>query len=248
LYYGNGLFSIERYNKWLYYGLEYLLKGKSMANISSPNKGSLIVEQIPNTVKYRLAKKLPKPIKEALLKLYWPMKAFAEDFQDYSSELVGLIPSHAFRLWWYRSICKMQIGKYSSIHRHTRMYQPYKIIIGNYSNINYGVLLDGRRGLVIGNNVNISEGTVILTLGHDIDDPGFTLKGGQVTIEDYVFIGSYARILPALKIGEGAVVAAAAVVTRDVEPYMVVGGIPARFIRNRNRNLTYQDQYRKRFG
>ena len=193
-------------------------------------------------------RKIPKPLKEFLLRSYWPLKAFWEDWQDYSAELVGSIPSHAFRLWWYRYACGMRVGHHSSIHRRCRMYRPYKITIGDHTVINFGVLLDGRSGLEIGNNVSISEGTIILTLGHDIDDPQFGLKGGEVVIQDYVFIGSYARILPGVTIGEGAVVGAGAVVTHDIAPYSIVGGVPAVFIRERNRDLNYLPYYRKRFG
>ncbi len=88
----------------------------------------------------------------------------------------------------------------------------------------------------------------MLTLGHDVDDPGFGLKGNPVSIEDYVFVGSYSRILPGVTVGEGAVVAAGAVVTRDVDPYTVVGGVPACYIRDRARNLAYRLEHRKRFG
>ncbi|MFC1922180.1 acyltransferase [Chloroflexota bacterium] len=176
------------------------------------------------------------------------MKAFIEDIQDYSSELVGHVPVHAIRMMWYRWFCRIKVGKNSSIHRHCRMYRPYKIEIGNNSIINYGVLLDGRKGLIIKDNVSISEGTVILTLGHDIDDPMFALKGGKVLIEDYVFIGAYARILPGVKIGRGSAVAAGSVVTREVDPFTVVGGVPARFIRKRNHELAYRLYFRKRFG
>ena len=197
---------------------------------------------------YRWAARLPRPVKRWLLARYWSLKALAEEWQDYSTELVGHIPSHAFRVGWYRHICRMRVGSGSSIHRRCRMYRPYRITIGDHTVINYGVLLDGRGGLSIGDNVSVAEGAVILTMGHDVDDPGFAFRSDPVTIEDYVFVASYARILPGVVIGEGAVVAACAVVTRDVEPYTVVGGVPARYIRDRTRGLTYELQYRKVFG
>lgn len=128
------------------------------------------------------------------------------------------------------------------------MYFPHRITIGKNSIINYGVLLDGRRKIFIGNNVSISEGVVILTLSHDIDDPYFSLEGGEAVIEDYVFIGSYALVLPGVTIGRGAVVGAGSVVTNNVDPYTVVGGNPARFIRDRKSNFSYKLDYKKRFG
>jgi putative colanic acid biosynthesis acetyltransferase WcaF len=197
---------------------------------------------------HRWAARLPRPVKRWLLARYWPLKALAEEWQDYSAELVGHIPSHAFRIGWYRHICRMRLGSGSSIHRRCRVYRPYRITIGDHTVINYGVLLDGRGGLSIGDNVSVSEGVAILTMDHDVDDPGFAFRSDPVTIEDYVFVGSYARILPGVVVGEGAVVAACAVVTRDVEPYTVVGGVPARYIRDRARDLTYELEYRKVFG
>jgi putative colanic acid biosynthesis acetyltransferase WcaF len=193
-------------------------------------------------------RRMPGPVKRRLLSVYWPMKAFKEDLQDFLSELIGGIPSHAVRHLLYRTLCGVRVGRSSSIHRKCRMYHPFHIRIGDHSVINYGVLLDGRRGLAIGNNVSISEGCVLLTLGHDVDDPDFTPEGAQVTIGDYAFIGSYSRILPGVTLGEGAVVGAGAVVTRDVAPYTVVGGVPARYIRDRSRDLRYQLNHRKRFG
>jgi putative colanic acid biosynthesis acetyltransferase WcaF len=187
-------------------------------------------------------------LKRFLIYCYWYWRQFWEDWQDYSAELAGYVPSHAFRLWWYRSVCRMQIGPHSSIHRRCRAYRPHQIAIGDHSVINYCVLLDGRRGLKIGDNVSISEGTSILTLGHDIDAPDFALAGGHVTIGDRVFIGSFVRILPGVSIGEGAAVGAGSVVVHDVAPYTLVAGAPARFIRDRRRKLTYQLDYRKRFG
>ncbi|WP_461453691.1 acyltransferase [Mucilaginibacter sp.] len=94
-------------------------------------------------------------------------------------------------------------------------------------------------GLTIGNNVNISTQVVIWTLHHDYNSPDFAQAGSPVIIEDYVWLCSRAIILPGVTIGEGAVVAAGAVVTKNVEPYTVVGGVPAKYIAKRNTNLNY---------
>ena len=61
---------------------------------------------------------------------------------------------------------------------------------------------------------------------HDPQSPDFAIRGGPVVIEDYAWIGGRAVILPGLRIGEGAVVATGAVVTKDVPPYTIVGGVP----------------------
>ena len=74
---------------------------------------------------------------------------------------------------------------------------------------------------------------------HNIDSPDFTESDGAVLIDDYVVMGTRATILPGVHIGKGAVIASGAVVTKDVEPYTVVGGVPAQFIKERAKNLHY---------
>jgi len=69
---------------------------------------------------------------------------------------------------------------------------------------------------------------MIYTLQHDIDSPDFDVVGGPVVIEDYVYIGPRAIILPNVHIGRGAVVAAGSLVSKDVDPGIVVKGVPAR--------------------
>ena len=104
-----------------------------------------------------------------------------------------------------------------------------------------------KRPLRIGNNVSIAGEVRIYTMQHDIDDPDFKEMEGEVIIDDYAVIGTRVMILPGVHIGKGAVVASGAVVTKDVEPYTVVGGVPAIFIRERSRNLTYTLKFARLF-
>jgi maltose O-acetyltransferase len=147
-----------------------------------------------------------------------------------------------------RHLLKVSIGQRTSVHRGCRFYRPAGVVIGCHTVINRDVLLDGRMGLVIGDNVSVSEGVAIFSLEHDPNSPDFADRGAGVQIKDRAFVGARAVILPGITVGEGAVVAAGAVVTQDVLPYVIVGGVPARPIAERSRNLTYQLDYRKFLG
>ncbi len=116
---------------------------------------------------------------------------------------------------------------------------PRKLKIGTNSCIGHKATLDARGGLTIGSNVNFSSEVMIWTAQHDHRDQHFETVFKPVMIEDTVWLGPRAIILPGITIGKGAVVAAGAVVTKDVEPYTVVGGIPARKISDRPQDLDY---------
>lgn len=160
---------------------------------------------------------------------------------------VGFLPSHYLRRFFYR-ISGMKIGRGSTIHMMARIYHPKHIEIGEDSIIGERVTLDGRRqlpgsqgGVTIGNHVDIASEAMVWTSEHNIHDPNFSAIEQPVTIEDYVFIGPRAIILPGITVAKGAVVAAGAVVTKDVEPGDVVAGIPAKPIAQRNiDNLSYK--------
>jgi acetyltransferase-like isoleucine patch superfamily enzyme len=193
------------------------------------------------------------------------------DFWVYLATLTGLIPSHTIRNFLYRHIFRIKIGKDSSIHWLARFNLPSGIEIGHNTIIGNDVFLDGRsirvwkpgqnriisyiqglinsqnRPLKIGNNVSIAGEARIYTMEHDIDDPDFKEKSAPVNIADYVVIGTRVTILPGVNIGEGAVVASGAVVTKDVTPYTLVGGVPAQFIRNRAKNLHYSLKFARLF-
>lgn len=116
---------------------------------------------------------------------------------------------------------------------------PRKISIGSHVSINRGCSFycgyhatDAR--IVIGNHVAISPEVTFLAAGHNADDLYLADNGGAIIVEDNVWIGGRAVILQGVTIGEGAVVSAGAVVNKDVPPYAIVGGVPAKFIRSRN--------------
>ena len=193
------------------------------------------------------------------------------DFWVYMATLTGYIPSHTIRLFFYRHIFRMRIGKDSSIHWRARFNQPSGISIGHNTVIGNDAFLDGRikrdwkgkkptpwayfheffspteHPVVIGNNVSVAGEVRIFTMQHDIDDPHFAETGAPVVIEDYAVIGTRVMILPGVTIGKGAVVASGAVVTKDVAPYTLVGGVPAVYIRNRSKDLHYTLKFARLF-
>lgn len=100
-------------------------------------------------------------------------------------------------------------------------------------------ILDARGELEIGHDVNISSGVHIWTMDHDPQDLKFGARFASVTVGCHVWLSERCTVLPGVTIGQAAVVAAGAVVTRDVLPYQIVGGVPARPIGQRRAPMTY---------
>lgn len=162
------------------------------------------------------------------------------DFKLMLLRWVGHVPSHLFRRLAYR-LAGVKIGQGSIIHMWCNFFYPPGVKIGQGTIIGDHCFLDGRAPLKIGDHVDIASRVLIYNSHHDIHDEDFRPIEKPVTIGDYVFIGARATILPGVKIGEGAVVAAGAVVTKDVAPKKVVGGVPAREIKERQvRELRYR--------
>ena len=151
---------------------------------------------------------------------------------------VGYIPSNIFRKLIYR-ICGMKIGKGTVIHYGVEIRSPWNIKIGSNSNIGDKCILDGRGKLSIGNNVQLSTGVWIWTVEHDINSPKFSNIYAPVIISDYCWISSRVTILPNCKVSEGSVLAANSVITKNIESYSIYGGIPAKKIGERNKDLNY---------
>jgi maltose O-acetyltransferase len=143
------------------------------------------------------------------------------------------IPSHLIRKWIFVA-AGGKIGSGSVIHMSARYFQPSGIEIGSDTIIGYRAFLDGRDALIIGNHVDIASEVMIYNSEHDINSPDFVATTGAVEIGDYAFIGPRVIILPGVKIGRGAIIAAGAVVTKDVPEFAIVGGVPAKVIGDRH--------------
>ncbi len=165
-------------------------------------------------------------------RLWNRIKTVTTEWIVFKLACVGHIPSHIIRRFFYR-FYGIRIGRGSAIHMGATFYNPRKIKIGKDTVIGERVVLDGRGDLIIGNHVDIASEVMIYNSQHDINDEGFKATAETVLIEDYVFIGPRAIILPGVKIGRGAVIGAGAVVTKDVEEFKIVGGVPAKEIGDR---------------
>lgn len=152
--------------------------------------------------------------------------------------LTARVPSRRFRVFLYR-MWGVNIDNSCVVHMFCELRGAKNLSIGKGSVIGHGCVLDGRTGIKIGQNVNISSEAMIWSLQHEYNDPHFKAVGAAVTIHDYAWVSCRAIILPGSVIGKGAVVAAGAVVTKDVPEFTIVGGVPAKVIGERIRDLDY---------
>lgn len=151
----------------------------------------------------------------------------------------GVIPSQIIRKLMFRLAGGVS-GPKTVFYGGTEIRCARKIEIGGHTSIGHQCILDGRGGLRIGNSVNISSGAWIWTAEHAVHSSSFEATVASVVIEDYAWISGRVVILPGITIGKGAVVATGAVVTKSVDPFVIVGGIPAKPIGQREQNLDYK--------
>jgi acetyltransferase-like isoleucine patch superfamily enzyme len=149
--------------------------------------------------------------------------------------LVYLLASLRAFFW---SLFLKKIGKNVFIMSNVTLMSPHNIEIGNHVLINTGSKIGGQNGIKIGNFVLIGYNVNLVSENHAFSNPHLPIKnqgyfGGKIQIEDDVWLGANVVVLPSVKIGRGAIVGANAVVTSDVSPYSIVGGIPAKKIKNR---------------
>lgn len=160
----------------------------------------------------------------------------------YMDMQVGTIPSHHIRNYIYKYIYRVKLCNRVVIYNHCQIRNHSQLFIGSGSIIGDYAMLDARNGIEIGENVNLSTGVQIWSEQHDHRDPSFKCNSDEsfkIVIGNRAWLGPRTIVLHGVTIGEGAVVAAGAVVTKDVPPFAIVAGIPARIIGYRNRELKY---------
>lgn len=197
-----------------------------------------------NRLIYKLKKYLGATmIKDILRKLYSTFRKCHTGFLWWCLNVfMCYFPSvHARR--FALKLAGMKMSKNVRFFEGVHVRNPKGVVMGDGCSVGTRVLLDGRMGLTVGKSVVFGYECIIWTLNHDYNDVNFQTKGGPVTIGDYAWICSRSIVLPGISIGEGAVVASGAIVTKDVPPYAVVAGIPAKIVGERERKA-YQYGYK----
>jgi putative colanic acid biosynthesis acetyltransferase WcaF len=165
---------------------------------------------------------------------------------DYAlNHVVNRIPLVSVRMRAYAAL-GVSFDETSSAHISlgVEMWLGRRLSMGARSTIGQRCYVDARGGIRVDSDVSISREAAILTATHLPDDPQFLARVEPVHLEHHCWIGMRALVLPGVRVGEGAIVGAGALVSSDVEPYAIVGGVPARFLRRRSEDLPYKLDWR----
>jgi acetyltransferase-like isoleucine patch superfamily enzyme len=169
---------------------------------------------------------------DAFSKIFARFGSYGEDLVLLWLSFVAEVPLHTFRRIFF-GLAGVKMGEGSTIHIGAKFYHPAGVSIGEGTLIGDHVVLDGRAPLKIGNHVDFASQVMVYNSQHDIRSEDFGPVSAPVVIEDYVFVGPRAIILPGVTVGRGAIVGAGAVVTKDVPAGAIVGGVPAKVIGER---------------
>ncbi len=126
-----------------------------------------------------------------------------------------------------------KIGKHCAVRSSATIWAPWNLVLGDWVAISEDCDIYSVDRICIGDRAAISKGAFLCCASHDISSPTMELTYAPITVGHDAWITARAIVLPGVNVGDGAVVGAGAVVTRDVEPWTVVGGNPARFITRR---------------
>ena len=170
------------------------------------------------------------------IKFYW------EGFKHYMfNHILTHFPNHWLRLFYLRHALGIKIGKECFIHMGC-FFAGNNIFIGNNTVIGRNCYLGGGK-LIIKNNVSITAQTYIFCSTHLTNSPTFECVSKDVTIEDYAWIGARAMIFPGVRIGNGSVLGAASIATKNIPDYSVYAGSPAKEVGKREKELIYKLRY-----
>ncbi len=162
------------------------------------------------------------------------LKHFLEVYFGFLLRYLPGIEGLFLRGLFYRLLLK-SCGKGFLLWPSVYMVFSERISVGDHVSVNTGVHIDGQGGLTMGSYIMIGPNCAIVTAGHgfkrtDIPMVQQPFEYGPIVIEDDVWIGSNAVISPGVRIGRGSIIASGAVVVKDVPPFSVYGGVPAKLL------------------
>lgn len=137
---------------------------------------------------------------------------------------------------WKRFLLRVfgaKIAKTARVYSSARIYYPANLEMDEYACIASDVDCYNVAPIKIGKYATVSQGAYLCTASHDITSPGHELITAPIEISDQSWIGAGAFVGMGVKVGVGAVVGARAAIFKSVQPWTVVGGNPAKFIKKR---------------
>ena len=143
-------------------------------------------------------------------------------------------PFHAWRNFVLR-IFGAKIGRGCHIYPKVRIWAPWNLICDEEVGIGDGAILYNQASITLGKRAVVSQGAHLCTGTHDYESEGFELFAKAITVGDHAWLAAECFVHPGVTVGEGAVVGARSVVTRDVPAWMVCAGNPCKPIKARAR-------------
>jgi putative colanic acid biosynthesis acetyltransferase WcaF len=139
---------------------------------------------------------------------------------------------HAYRSFLLR-LFGAKVGRGVHVYPKVEIWAPWNLTLKDECGVANGVILYSQGEIIIGRRVVISQGAHLVAGTHDYTQPGFPLITKPILINDHVWIAAEAFVHPGITIGEGCVIGARAVVTKDMPSWMICGGHPCKPIKER---------------
>jgi putative colanic acid biosynthesis acetyltransferase WcaF len=143
-------------------------------------------------------------------------------------------PLHRWRAFLLRRF-GARLGSNCRIYPKARIWAPWNLICDELATVADGAIVYNPSPIEIGSHAILSQEAFLCGATHDLEKPGFQLVSGPITIGPYAWICARATVQMGVRVSEGAVLGLGAVATKDLEPWTIYGGIPARKLRPRPR-------------
>lgn len=141
-------------------------------------------------------------------------------------------PAHAWRAALLR-LFGARLGPHCHIYPGARIWAPWNLVCEDAVCIADEAVIYNPALITLRSHSVVSQQAYLCGAGHDIDDPAFPMRSQPIEVGRYAWVAARATVCPGVSVGDGAVLALAAVATRDLQPWGVYAGVPARWVRQR---------------